>query len=138
MTNEEKWISVEGYNHYEVSDTGRIRKISYLRTWVSPNVGYYQLQLFETDGCGKKRTGSGDKGKVKKVFLHRLIAQAFIPNPHNLPCVNHINGIKTDNRIENLEWCTYSENMSHAYKLGLRKPAGGRKSPQPNLSTPNT
>ena len=64
-------------------------------------------------------------GKVHKV--HRLIASAFIPNPESKPTVNHINGIKDDNRVENLEWATRSENMQHAFATGLITGYTGRK-----------
>lgn len=65
---------------------------------------------------------SGPRTDVRKRYLlHRLVALAFLPNPLNLSTVNHINGIKSDNRVENLEWASYSENNQHAFDLGLRK-----------------
>lgn len=109
----EIWRQAVGYEgFYEVSTAGRIRS---LRCKKAPSkllyprinrTGYYCLTL-----CVKYKRWDGE--------LHRLIALTFIPNPENKPCVNHKNGIKTDNRIQNLEWVTRSENMKHAVKMGL-------------------
>jgi len=71
------------------------------------------------DKKGYLRTAIIINGKASTIKLHRLVAQAFIPNPKNKPQVNHINGIKNDNRVENLEWCTGKENVAHAIKNGF-------------------
>lgn len=89
----------------------------------------------------KKHFGKGDyyrvwlydgRGKKHDLFVHRLIAETFIQNPENKPCVNHSNGIKTDNRVENLEWVTYAENSNHAYYTGLSLQGSAR--PQAKLT----
>jgi len=80
-----------------------------------------------------KQSKTGHKGYVKvrinkkDMFVHRLVAIAYLNNPLNKETVNHINGIKHDNRVENLEWCTRSENTKHAYEIGLHKPYSGLK-----------
>ena len=75
---------------------GRIKKLKP----VKQNTGYFYARI-----------------KNRIIAVHRLVAEAFIPNPEHKPCVNHKNGIKTDNRVENLEWNTYGENNLHAYRV---------------------
>ena len=71
------------------------------------------------DAYGYLRCTFSYKGKRQSVYVHRLVAMAYIPNPANKPTVNHINGLKTDNRVENLEWATQHEQKVHAMRNGL-------------------
>ena len=73
---------------------------------------------------GYKQIHVSNKGQSERHFVHRLVAEAFIPNPDKLPVVNHIDGNKQNNAMTNLEWCDYSYNLKHAYKMNLRSAAG--------------
>lgn len=73
---------------------------------------------------GYKRIHVSHHGIQFKFLVHRLVAETFIPNPDNLPCVNHKDGNKLNNSVDNLEWCTFSRNNKHAYETGLKSAKG--------------
>lgn len=111
----EKWKDVPGFEpYYEISSFGNIRRKAGSSHLKPKNLKY----VFDKDGY--PRVNLKVKQKTNSRLVHRLLAKAFIENPLNKPQVNHINGVKKDCRIENLEWCTLSENRVHAYSSGLQ------------------
>ena len=106
---EEIWKDVPDYEGlYEVSDLGRIRnKKGLIKKQFLSDKGYLKVELYKN-------------GKSKKLRVHRLVAQAFIENQFNKNEVNHKNGIKIDNFVDNLEWMTTQENLQHAFENGLK------------------
>lgn len=113
--NEEIWKEIEGYeSKYLISNMGRIRVL--LNN--SKPCDYIKNQYLCKKGY-KRTTLINSEGKVKTIRVHRIVANTFIDKVENKEQVNHINGIKTDNRVENLEWVNNTENQRHAWELGL-------------------
>lgn len=131
LATEEEWKPVFRYgSDYEISSKGRIR--SYKRTGRTDNKprilkrnlrgeGYWYIQLRR-------------KGKTFTHKVARLVAEAFCVNPFDLPIVNHIDGIKTNDKATNLEWCDQSYNLKHAYRTGLKVPVRGEQSVHAKLT----
>ena len=82
----------------------------------------YPLKVWHTND-GYQMVGAGDAHRPSR-YVHRLVAETWMPNPNQYEQVNHINGDKSDNRVENLEWASPSQNMRHAYRTGLLKAEG--------------
>jgi hypothetical protein len=102
---------------YLIDSIGNV--VSMPRQQGSHFVNQYKILGTKVNRLGYKEVALSKNGKTRTVLLHRLLAIHFIPNPDNLPCVNHKNGIKNDNRLENLEWCSRSYNTKHAYENNL-------------------
>ena len=111
----EEWKAIKEYPDYMASNTGKIKSLKRKNEIIlkpattRKGKGYYMIILCKHGG-------------IKYFLIHRLIAECFIPNPENKPQVNHIDGNKKNNFVENLEWCTSSENIKHTYDILHRKP----------------
>lgn len=114
----EIWAAIDGFNgYYQISNYGRVKRIR--DGWP------VKMLRISRDSRGYPHTSLHfDKTKTT-IKIHRLVANAFIPNPEGKRTINHINGIKTDNRVENLEWMTDVENVRHAVESKLRIAATG-------------
>ncbi|HIB1507743.1 TPA: NUMOD4 domain-containing protein [Salmonella enterica subsp. enterica serovar Muenchen] len=115
-------ITADGriYSHSRVNQRGRLIK----GRWLKPGVdrdGYLKVCLYRD-------------GEKNYQFVHRLVASAFLDNLHSYAEVNHINGLKKDNRSANLEWVSRSQNNSHAYQSGLKKAINGERHPNAKLN----
>lgn len=113
----EIWKDVIGYEGlYQVSNLGRVKSLIANKLLRPSDNGNGYLVVGLSKNCDRRQH-----------TVHRLVAKSFLPNKYGLPQVNHIDGDKSNNCIENLEWCNNSHNMKHAYRLGLVERPYGRK-----------
>ncbi len=118
-----KWAKIEGYKEYLISDTGVVKSLSKKSKHKSGCFYSTRERVLKQYDNGNGYIGVNlirDNGEAKRIYTHRLVAMAFLPNPKSKATVNHKNGIKSDNRVENLEWNTYKENNQHSYDNFIR------------------
>ena len=135
---EEIWRDVVGYEGlYKVSDMGRVKNVPRtfkMKDGRNNTIKKEVLMKFKVDKDGYFKLGLRKEGKQRHFFVHRLVAQAFVNNPNFKPQVNHIDGIKNNNSVSNLEWVTHQENRTHAAENGLVPDQWGRKNPNVKLT----
>ena len=111
MTLVTKFIKIEGFEEYLINPKGEVfsTKTNKLISLGKIRKGYMQVNLRKNN-------------KNNRFYIHKVLAEAFIPNPENKPYINHIDGNPSNNSLDNLEWCTASENLKHSFNVLKRKP----------------
>lgn len=124
----EIWLPIQGYeSYYQISNLGKVKSLA-----KTVSIGMGRFQIYHERIRVSSPASNGylmirlQAERIGKSFtIHRLVANHFIPNPHNLSVINHIDGNKLNCRASNLEWTTHSANAFHAYKIGLKKQRSG-------------
>lgn len=127
----ENWETIKNYEGlYEISNHGRVRSLDRFVNGRYTNKAFAKGRILipNKNGTGYLAVSLCFNGNQKNTHVHRLIATYFIPNPYNLPQVNHKDGNKQNNNLDNLEWVTHKENIRHAVRTGLLVAPKGNKS----------
>ncbi len=128
----EIWKDISGYEGiYKISNKGNIKSLSRFHvpkdrilTGFKSNNGYVCIELSK-------------EGFSSRFYVHRIMAIAFLPNPYNKPNINHKDGVRNNNNLDNIEWCTQKENIQHAHRTGLARVGIGEKQAHSKLKTNN-
>ena len=123
---EEIWLPIKGYEgYYEVSNKGQLRSISRLvnAKLNSKRKVISRIRKLSVSGHGYYKVNLSIGDKRISELIHRLVAITWISNPKNKPLINHVDGNKLNNNIDNLEWCTASENTQHSWDIGIKRAA---------------
>ncbi len=121
----ETWADVKGYeNYYRVSSFGRVKSLERVVVHGDGTRTIKETMLVNILDNGYNHVSLSVQGRATKIRVHRIVATAFIPNCNNKDTVNHIDGNKTNNNVNNLEWATIGENIRHAHKTGLTNSHG--------------
>ena len=120
----EIWKKINGFENYEISNLGNVKRVECTITYSNGIKCKYKEKLLKFDFNRKnkreqfyKRVTLSQNNTQRRFQVHRLVAECFIPNPLNKKFINHVDGNPENNRVDNLEWCTSSENEKHSYKV---------------------